>query len=366
MEPQRFKFKWVQNGEPTGFRSKQGLLDGENLHLDDITIPIGAIHSVEIRQNYMIFVVPDETGQERGLVIMLTGGSINKLKTALDHSRSGVWAESRRQELIAQGRGSEFRSAVCPNCQATVDLAGMDKTPQVYCRFCDSLLTDPAFGLGPKNEAAFRICESCQMFSAPRQYSIFYFYFLLVVYGWSSRQVWCCPMCFRPEAWKMLLGNAPFVLGVIPATVQLTRAYSSDKLGGEFSGLHKANALAIKGNFAGAIEGYQAILQRAPHSAGIHYNLGMALARRDELPRAAEAFKLALTDCANYLPAAEALSAVYHQLGWTDQLQELQQTWNGPGGAPLDDAVEPAPVEGMPAPKQLPPEGPAPGSPFAL
>ena len=364
--PHKFKFRWLnKKGQPEGLRAKTGTCDGQIIDLDGMRIPIGVIDTIEVEEHNLIFIVEDGQGSHAMVAVAISGGKAQELKSLFDQYRSADWAESRRQRLADQGREAEFRAATCPECRATIDLSGLPATPQFYCRFCDSLLTDPAYGTGPKNESNFRICEGCRMYASPRQYSIGYFYFLVVVYGWTIRRVWCCPMCVKPQAWKMLAGNTPFILGIIPSIVQLTRAYSTDKLSGPFAGLHTANAKAIKGDFAGAISGYQAILQRNPNVAGIHYNLGMALGRRNELPRAAEAFELALRDCANYLPAMEMLAAVYERLGWKEKLNELQVAWEGPGTEPPPVPPRQSDVPGMPAPKQVPPQQQTPGSPFA-
>lgn len=374
MDVTNFSFKYLKNGQPQGFRSKKGSFDGQTVTLDDTQFPVAIIQAIETRQNYIFFVLPSESGEHVTLPIILTSGSAKQLKMALDRSRSGIWAQLRQEKLNEQGRGDEFRAVNCPHCAAVIDLSGMPQTPQVYCRFCDSLLTDPAYGVGAANEASFCICDQCKMFSAPKKYTLFYFYFLLVVYGWYSKPTWCCPLCFRPQAWKMFLANAPFLVGVIPAMVQLSRAYGSDKLGGQYAGLHKANGKALSGNFAAAIQGYQAILERVPHAAGVHYNLGMALLKRNEMDRAAEAFRLSLADCGNYTPSAHTLADIYRHQGRTDELAELEAIWNGPEGG---DDVETPPdfgeaanpfveeVPGMPPPQaNLPPQQ-QPGSPFA-
>jgi tetratricopeptide (TPR) repeat protein len=101
-------------------------------------------------------------------------------------------------------------------------------------------------------------------------------------------------------------------------------------VGGAFTGLDRANLRARAGDLRGALEGYRRILERVPHSAGLKYNLGLALLKQGDTARAAETFQLALEDCANYGPAYQALTGCYQQLGETARLAELKALWEEP------------------------------------
>ena len=125
----------------------------------------------------------------------------------------------------------------------------------------------------------------------------------------------------------MLFGNLLFVIGVPVAVVQLCRSYGGAIGIGPFAGLDTANINAQKGNVIPALDGYRAILDRVPHSAGVKYNLGLALMNQNEIERAAETFRLALDDCSNYAPAYHSLAECYQRLGETDKLAELNRIW---------------------------------------
>lgn len=165
------------------------------------------------------------------------------------------------------------------------------------------------------------------MFSRPKRFTVFYFYFLIAVYGWHSRTTWRCPTCMRPDAWKMLLGNLPFVVGVPVAAVQIARSYSGDVGGGPFAGLDAGNRAARAGRFPAAIEKYRGILERHGHAAGVKYNLGLSLLKQGDKRRAAETFRLALEDCANYGPAYQRLRSLYEELGEREKLAALKAMW---------------------------------------
>ncbi len=327
-----FKFHWLnEQGVATTMFAKKASFDGKMLVLDETTIPVAAILQSVVRDNRLVLVI--FTGVEENPVthLLLQPSSIkvtNDLKARLDIARSDVWAKQHQEELEKKGLGHTYRGEECPVCTATLILTDMPKSPQLYCHFCDSLSTIDPLNDPIKNEKDFKICEECGMYSKPQKFTIFYFYFLLVVYGWWSKATWRCPACMRGEAWKMLFGNLIFVLGVPTAIIQLIRAYGSDAVSGTFKGLNSGNLKARKGDVVGALKNYRAILDRVPYSAGVKYNLGSALLRQGDQQRAADTFELALEDCSNYAPAYQQLKVLYPQLGETVRLKELDKMWS--------------------------------------
>ncbi|MFT5522309.1 MAG: hypothetical protein ACI9HK_000252, partial [Pirellulaceae bacterium] len=223
----RFKYYRVDHdGNVTTMFTKKGEFDGETLKLDNTEIPAEVIGEVETRGKYLFFSALDDEGDVLILTLQIVSGSASKLSELLGRSRSAKWAESHQQELVKEGQGHTFRKAICPHCDATIDLTNMPATPQVYCGFCKRLGTLPTVTESAKpGENKYGLCEECGMYSQPRKFTIFYFYFLVVIYGWSSNETYRCPACMRGEAWKMLLGNFLFVLGIPVALIQLFRAY---------------------------------------------------------------------------------------------------------------------------------------------
>lgn len=343
-EPLRFKFQWIDdNGNATGFLRKRGSFDGENLLLDDVEIPAGVITQVEVRDTRMVFAVLTESGEPAVLAINLSQRAAQNLKSEIDISRSATWAEFHKQRLEKTGRLAAFRDEECPECGATLVLTDMPQTPQLYCQFCNALSTVDAANDPPAGEHDLRICDECDMFSKPRKFTVFYFVFLVFVYYVNQRSTWRCPACMRGDAWKMLFGNLPFLIGVPVAMVQLVRSYGGSIAGGPYQGLDAANLRARRGDLMGALEGYRAILERVPHSAGVKYNLGRALLEQGETARAAATLQLALDDCSNYAPAYRLLAPCYEQLGEDDKLNELKQMWDDDEDEP--DEEEPVELE---------------------
>ena len=59
-KPFSFKFKWVnEDGNETGFRSKEGRLENDILFLDDTQIPAAALIEVERRGNHIALTLAD-------------------------------------------------------------------------------------------------------------------------------------------------------------------------------------------------------------------------------------------------------------------------------------------------------------------
>lgn len=347
-EPFEFKFHWLnQDGAATSMFRKRGQFDGETLTLEGTEIPAAVIVQSLVRDSRIVLSVV--TGDEEEPIAHLlfqpsSKQATDELKSLLDIARSRCWARHHRETLKAKGLEHAYREEHCPVCSATLILTDMPRSPQVYCHFCDSLTTIEETETLVKNEHVFKICEECGMYSQPRKFTIFYFYFLLVIYGWWSKATWRCPVCMRKEAWKMLFGNLPFVLGVPVAITQLTRCYTSDAVSGAFKGLDTGNIRARNGNVVGALDLYRRILERVPHSAGVKYNLGMALLAQGDRERAADTFELALEDCSNYVPAYHQLKSLYLQLGETERLEELERIWSPPTEDENDpvEEVEPA------------------------
>lgn len=331
-EPFAFKFHWInEQGNVAGMFRKRGRFDGETLILEKTEIPAAAIVQSVVRDNRVILAIHTHDEQRPIVPLLFQPSSkqvTNELKSRLDVARSRTWARQHREMLGKKGVEHTYRDAVCPVCGATLVLSDMPRSPQLYCHFCDSLTTiDPA-ARPVKDEREFKLCEECGMYSRPRKFTVFYFYFLVVFYGWWSKPTWRCPGCMRGEAWQMLLGNFLFVLGLPVAIAQLVRCYGSDVVAGPFKGLDTGNLLAKKGDPVGALRLYRGILERVPHSAGVKYNLGMALLTQGDKQRAAEAFELALEDCSNYVPAYQRLKALYEELGQAEQLAELERIWS--------------------------------------
>ncbi|QDT68090.1 hypothetical protein MalM25_10020 [Planctomycetes bacterium MalM25] len=345
-----FKFKWIdEDGDEQGFFSKRGAIEGETLRLDETEIPISGIADTVSRENRVVLSVAmaDETFTH--LFLAVKGNKAKGLERRLGRLRSAIWAKNHREELASQGRVDEFLSVGCPSCSATLDLTGFELTPQVYCRFCDAIYTrhDELSGKSlsetkelTKKEGRLKLCDECGMYSTPQRFTIFYFYFLLVVYGWQYRQTWRCPACMRKDAWLMMLGNLPFLLGIPVAITQLIRSYRGVELHGALAKLDGANIKARSGKLQAAVSDYQKILEKQPVAAGVKFNIASALLHDSQIPKAAQMLEYSLKDCCNYEPAAGMLLQCYEQNGDEAKLADLKKQWGVEQQAPSEPGEE--------------------------
>ena len=322
----KFKFKFVnEKGQEEGIFSKKGTVTQESLTLDKDEIPIAAIVKTETKFKRLVFYLAQENGEILPLVLSIPkdcNAVFKQVNSALSFKR----AEQRLEELTAQGRADAFQALDCVHCQSVIDLTELPLSPDIYCEYCETI--QGRDGVKDKMDAKFHICDQCGYFGQPREFTVFYFYFLLVIYGWRQQQVHMCDTCMRSEAWKMFFGNFIFILGLPFALIQLCRVYfGGSALSKDFKALATANALAKKGKVDKAEKLYQQMLGKAHLPAGLHYNLGLLYARAGRMEYAAQAFKVALQSCVNYWPAIHALLQCYQQLNQLDEAQQLKQLY---------------------------------------
>lgn len=323
----RFRLSSTSEDAPVG-RRQSGSSDATSLQLGSESWDLVDLAAVEQDGSRLLLLLQPPETTPLTVTISISGIAPSQLKHHLDVHRTRLRAERAQAQLASSQEHARFRHIICPACGVTVDLTTFPETPQMFCPSCETLSTIQSNLVAPENEADFRLCETCGMFSQPRVFTSFYFYYLVVHSGIHTHRSKRCRGCMRNAAWRMLAGNSFFVVGVIPALVQLTRAYRKDRNTGTYRGLEPANKWARRGQLNKAIEGYREILQRVPCAAGIYYNLGMALYQQEDLSHAASVLELALDDCANYIPACQLLEKCYQQSGQIVKLETLQSRWH--------------------------------------
>ena len=325
----RFRLVSASKEAPNG-RRHNGSADDKSLQLGSESWNLVDLAAVEQDGARLLLLLQPSQQPPLTITISISRIDPSQLKHHLDVQRTRLRAARARAQLATPQEHARFRQIVCPACDVTVDLTRFPETPQMLCPCCGTLVTIQSNLIPPENEADFRLCETCGMFSRPRNFRSFYFYYLIVHSGIHTHRSKRCRGCMRSASWKMLAGNSFFVVGVIPALIQLTRAYRKERDTGVYRGLESANQWARRGKLTKAIEGYHEILQRVPCAAGIYYNLGMALYKQHDLAHAASVLELALNDCANYAPACQLLEECYRQSGDVEKLETLQSHWQLP------------------------------------
>ena len=152
------------------------------------------------------------------LALEVQGARVRDLERTIDRRASVLVAQRHKGELAAAGDEGRYRVMTCPHCQATVDLSDFERTRYVYCRYCESIL-DQSGSIVSAGDA-YSACSECQMFGRVQGYTVFYFYFLLVVYGFSYGSRYLCDTCAVRTAQRALLLNLIFLLG-IPSSIYM-------------------------------------------------------------------------------------------------------------------------------------------------
>ena len=306
-----FKFRFVQDGQARGLRSKSASADATAVDLDGELIPYEDIADTSSQDKRLILALASTAHlganatkalqEERFLVLEVQQAEAVDLERHIDRFSSAIVAERHRQELAAAGNEGLYRVQICPNCGATIDLSRFEQTSYVHCRFCQSLL-DRGERFAPPGEG-YQVCSECQMFGRVRGYTVFYFYFLLIVYGFSYGRRHLCDTCAVRQAQRALLLNFIFLLGIPTALYMWIKAATGRDP--ELKDLAQANALARKGKAREADAIYGRLQPRFPDHPGLLLNQGVGHLRAGELEVGAEYLNRALRACSNYRPALE-------------------------------------------------------------
>jgi hypothetical protein len=259
-----------------------------------------------------------------------------ELRRAINFRCSRQQARKRKKALERAGQRTLFSAAECPYCESVVDLSGFARTPQMYCPFCEVVVTRTE--AVPPGEHGYRLCDTCGYYGRQRPFTDVFVVFLVVAAMHQHQTTVMCHACMRPAAWKMLWKNLIFLLGVPIALSQLVRAYTAPVvLCRAYPGLDAANYAAHTGNFAKADDLYRRILDRAGPAAGVHYNRAVLLAGAGQWEECLEEIEAAWADCANYRPAFQLACTALQNLGRDAEAAALSgrlQPEPRPEGAP--------------------------------
>jgi hypothetical protein len=105
------------------------------------------------------------------------------------------------------------------------------------------------------------------MFDHIQPYTEFYFYFFLIVYGFSYKQVHLCHSCANKLFLKALALNLIFILGVPSALWVKIKSTMNRKH--DFEGLDKANSLSKEGRSQEASQYYDSVLAKNPNHPAV-------------------------------------------------------------------------------------------------
>ena len=314
-----FKFNYVKNGHAQGFWAKQGKATEEAILLEDERLIYEDLADSTTRDNRLILAMSSQACLSKKMAKNLSDNSILvldihgietlTLERWRDRISSKKMVELKRKELIAKGEESLFHSATCPHCGATIDLSGLNRSSYIYCRYCETVFKEIK-GIVTKGED-YHPCDECQMFDRVQGYTEFYFYFLLVVYGYYSKRRFLCVTCADKLFWKMLLINFIFVIGIIPSImVKIQSLRGRDPA---LKNLGKANAFAKQGNYQKASIYYKQCYKTYPDHPGLLMNEGIGHLLGGDDKGAVFIFQRSLQSCANYYPTIQLVEKLRSQ-----------------------------------------------------
>lgn len=308
----QFKFKFVRERQAIGLMAKKGYVTNQGLTLDNDTISYSHIAETAVRGRRMVIVLSPRAPlskniakvatQERSLILEIYKPKIETVEKQIDRMRSRHHAALHREQLTRAGRGDEFRAVACPHCEATIDLSEIKLTPYIYCRFCGTVFT-------PKKKVVtsgdtYTLCDECGMFARVRPFTEFYFYFLLVVYGFSYKTRHLCDNCAHKLFLKELLRNFIFILGLFPTFYLKLKSLTGRNA--IIKSLDKANALSLKGQYQDAAKIFPQLYEKFPEHPGLRTNEGMGHLLSGDTNGSLKYFERSVKVCSTYLPAYRA------------------------------------------------------------
>lgn len=304
-----------------------GTFDGVRLTLGDQSFSVAQIHSIAAENGTFQVTWWDDDEQFLYAEVDVYEISAEELHRRVRASQTEFQAAREKTRLIEAGQAELYNDMVCPFCQATIMLVDIPDTPQVYCKYCETLFSRDRRDIGDV-ERHFRICKGCGMYSRPRHFSVFYFYFLIFTFGFHHDSTFQCSACMRRSAWKMVIGNLFGLLALPFALMQLRRAYATENLTGIFQGLDDANGLAARKKIDLALDKYDQVMDRVPVNAGVKFNIATGLMLQGDYDHARQMFQMSLEDCANYWPAIMGMVECLEVLGDEQQLAATRTFWN--------------------------------------
>jgi len=311
-----FRYALLPGGVGATLARGKGTAGTRELRLGEWTIPYSVVKDTWANGSHLALDVsrwnslPDKLQKllrknDHQLVLRIRRARPLALKRRVDRARSVQALRRRHAGLSRSGQEGAFRAVVCPECSCAVDLSRLPETAYIYCPYCGTVFLPN--GHRVTRGSAYRPCRRCGMFDRIHAYAELYIYIvppILSVNVWQKRR-WLCPLCAAKLFWKVLLLNAPFVLGIVPAV-----ALGLKSLSGRdpyLCELPRANALALKGRWRTAEPLYERLRDVYCEHPGVLTNEALGHLKGGDPAGAVDLLRRALRACANYQPARELL-----------------------------------------------------------
>jgi hypothetical protein len=310
VQPTTLDFKFSYVNAFTLFR-QNGRASTTGIDLQGVEIPYTHVTETSTRDNRFVLALAPSTPldpkmkkrlqENRFLVLQLAKDKAQALKKHIDRYGSAIWARNHQQQLGNAGKGNLFCTVVCPHCGATIDLSELERTTYVYCPYCASITNYSQQIVS--NSDTYDVCDECNMYDRVRGYTVFHFYFLLVVYGYSVKRRFVCDTCATSLAQRALLLNLIFILGIPSAIYMWIKAQTGRDP--YFKDLAKANKLARKGKYQEADEIYERLFSLYPEHPGLLMNKALGHLHGKDGNGGVAFLTRSLKACANYIPSIQ-------------------------------------------------------------
>ncbi|MHA2363459.1 MAG: hypothetical protein ACXAC7_05850 [Candidatus Hodarchaeales archaeon] len=311
-----FKFKFVKDGQTKGYKSKFGYVSENYINLDDDKIEYNLIVDTAIREKRLAIVFLDTQSfdektkkfliENYTLAMEIQDAEADELKRFIDIKASKIYAEKNKARLEKEGKIDLFKTVNCPNCTAIVDLSELNESTYTYCDFCNSIFAETTKIIS--NGDDYGTCSECHMYGKIQGYTVFHFYFLLLIYGYRHEKRYLCNTCALKVAKKTLLTNLLFLLGIPSALSMWIKARK--KIDPEYLPLIQANRKGSDGKFRESDPLYEKIMIKFPDHPGILYNQARAHLIGRDSEQGIHYLKKSLDACSNYYPSIKLVRSL--------------------------------------------------------
>ena len=305
-----FKFKFVdfESKQAKGMLANRGYVDDKDLVLKDIHIPLVWIIDSYSREKRMGLAFSNLDKLDESIIKYINKGAValevsgvkaDELEDTINRKSSVLFADLHRKKLEEEGKRDLFKAFICPKCNSTIDFSGYKTSEYIYCPYCNSVLNQSLKLISDRN--TFSHCDECNLFNFVKKYTVFNFYFLLLIYGFQTHERYLCGNCASTIGKKTLLQNLIFILGVPSAIYMILRARKNNQKGE--NELRKANENVLNGDFRTADSYFNELRNLYHHHPGIVYNQARAHMIGKDYQNGVDFLIESLDYCSNYGPA---------------------------------------------------------------
>lgn len=316
-----FRYKFVDHeGNETGFRYKKGYVDRKEVALDYMTIPHTSIQETVVIGDRLIMAINYDSSlhkdlfdkmYDRKLALTIKNAKPVDVKREIDIVVSRLHIKRRKQELQHQGEPNLFRATKCPRCNCAIDLSNFERTPYTYCPYCEVIFATKSKRL-VDDSLTHSICPECKTYGEVRGHLDFFFYFVIIAYGYRYETKYMCPTCASKMANRLFFINLLFVLGLFPTLY--TKIRSLWMMGG--SELNRVRNLSLSGQYAKAAPIYKQLYETQRAHPAILMNQAIGHLYGNDTEQGIKLLERSLKACANYLPTraiAQTLGTMHSQ-----------------------------------------------------